>query len=279
MGNPSERPTIRTGTTRLTLNSHFIGLRFGKPSLFLLHASSALPPVLCSPSPEARSVFRRLTRCIRTWDVLSHGSHFFFPTTTSWYAMSARQISHSSQPITTKGMGRHFSSPRKQRDRMKSRTSAPVPGHAFKQQKLLDELHDLLVAQPSGPDPPPSSTPQAVSLIPESAELLEGAPMGPEDTLPTFDDEGVPCGPTMQRVRTSFPTARSTSMCDSWKAMILTIVDPFLNYTTATLGQPLVALRSPLAVCSAGCQDRKPTTILCLFLDHKSLQPTAISQL
>jgi len=169
--------------------------------------------------------------------------------------MSARQVSRSSQPITTKGMGRHFSSPRKQRDRMKSRTSAPVPGHAFKQQKLLDELHDLLAAQPSGPDPPPSSTPQTVSPIPEPAELSEDVPTEPDDTLPTFDDEGVPCGPAMQRVRTSFPTARSTSICDSWKAVIPTIVDPFLNYTTATLGQPLVALSSPLAACSAGCQD------------------------
>jgi len=149
----------------------------------------------------------------------------------------------------------HFSSPRKQQDRMKSRTSVPVPGHAFKWQKLLDELHDLLVAQPSGPDPLPSSTPQTVSPIPEPAELSEDVPTEPDDTLPTFDDEGVPCSPTMQHVRTSFPTARSTSICDSWKAVIPTIVNPFLNYTTATLDQLLVALSSPLAVCSAGCQD------------------------
>ena len=259
-----KRPTIRTRTTWLTSNSS--ALRQNPPCF--LHASLALCQRSVVPLPRLIQLSGGSPVAFCTRNVLSHRSPFFFPIT-SWYVMLGHQVSHSSQPITTKGMGWHFSSPCKQQDHKKSRTSAPVPGHAFKRQKLLDELHDLLAAQPSGPDPPPSSTPQTISPIPEPAELLEDAPMEPEDTLPIFDDEGVPCCPTMQCVHTSFPTARSTSMCDSWKAMIPTIVNSFLNYTATMLGQLLVALSSPLAACSAGCQDCKPATILCLFLNCK----------
>jgi len=46
-------------------------------------------------------------------------------------------------------MGRHFTSPRKAWDKKKTRITASVPGHASKRQKLLDELSDLLTAQPS----------------------------------------------------------------------------------------------------------------------------------
>ena len=77
--------------------------------------------------------------------------HFRFPQTfffysflllpSYWSMMSTHPVTQSSQPITTKGMGRHFTSPRKAPDKKKSWTTALLlPGHASKRQKLLEEL-------------------------------------------------------------------------------------------------------------------------------------------
>ncbi|KIM64704.1 hypothetical protein SCLCIDRAFT_114545 [Scleroderma citrinum Foug A] len=73
----------------------------------------------------------------------------------------------------------------------------------------------------------------------------------------------------MQRVRTICPTTRSIAACAGWKALIPTIIDPFLKYTAATLCHPLVPLGSCLSSCTSSCQDQKLTAVLCLFFDCK----------
>jgi len=173
-------------------------------------------------------------------------------------------------------MGRHFTSPRKARDKKKSRTTVSVPGHASKRQKLLDELGDLLTAQPSGLKPSLNSGVEAASPIHRPEELPEALQMEPEDMLFTFDDEDKSCDATEERVRTACPTTRSISMCAGWKSLIPTIVDPFLKYSAAALGQPLVALGSRISSCTSNCQEQKLTTVLCLFFDRKELQPLAV---
>jgi len=193
--------------------------------------------------------------------------------------MSVRHVTRSSQPVTTKGMGRHFTSPRKAWDKKKTRITASVPGHASKRQKLLDELGDLLTAQPSELKPSLDSGIDAASptlQTEETEELLEVFPMESEELPFAFDDEEMSCGATEECVRTSCPTNRSISECAAWKALIPAIIDPFLKYTAATLGQPLVMLGSWISSCISNCQEQKLTAVLCLFLDRKSLQLLAI---
>ena len=173
-------------------------------------------------------------------------------------------------------MGWHFTSPRKARDKKKSRTTVSVPGHASKRQKLLDELGNLLTAQPSGLKPSLNSGVEAASPIHRPEELPEALQMEPEDMLFTFDDEDKSCDATEERVRTACPTTRSISMCAGWKSLIPTIIDPFLKYSAAALGQPLVALGSRISSCTSNCQEQKLTTVLCLFFDRKELQPLAV---
>ncbi|KIK18070.1 hypothetical protein PISMIDRAFT_110183 [Pisolithus microcarpus 441] len=84
---------------------------------------------------------------------------------------------------------------------------------------------------------------------------------------------------TVEQTCTTHPTEKSISLCASWKAVIRTIIDPFIKYTTAMLGKPLPILGSPLSSCTALCQEEKVSNILCLFLDHKSLCPIIILQL
>ena len=175
---------------------------------------------------------------------------------------------HSSQAITTRGLGRHFTSPRKLQDKKKSWITMPVPGHASKRQKLLDELHNLLVTS-SEPKKPASSTVMAASPILQPDGLLEVPPMELEDLLVMSDGEGVSHGTTMQHISTTRPTARSISVCAGWKALIPTIIDPFLKYTAAMLRQPLAAVGSRLSSCTSSCQEQKLNAVLCLFFDCK----------
>ncbi|KIM57310.1 hypothetical protein SCLCIDRAFT_28917 [Scleroderma citrinum Foug A] len=193
--------------------------------------------------------------------------------------MSAPHATRSSQPITTKGLGWHFTSPRKPQNKKKSSNTLPIPGQAFKWQKLLNELNDLLEARTS--EPLLSGIAEAVSPLLQPEELLESSPTELEDI--SFIDDNQPCSATAEWTRTSCHTTSSISMYAGWKALIPIIIDPFLKYTAATLGQPLVTLGSRLHSCTSQCLEQKLTSILCvvsidvLSCDCSSLPQTLIS--
>lgn len=181
--------------------------------------------------------------------------------------MSARHASHLSQPITTKGTGLHFSSPRKARNKKKTSTAVNIPGRSFKHQKLLDELQDLLASPPLEPGPSENHSFQAATHIPEPMEPQDSLQMELEDAF-TFDT--VTCdSAAVECVRTSRSTS---SICASWKVLLPTIIEPFINYTAATLGKPLSVLTSSLSSCIAHCQESKSTTVLCLCFNRKYLK-------
>jgi len=92
---------------------------------------------------------------------------------------------------------------------------------------------------------------EAASAAPRTEELPEALPMESEEILFTFDDEDMSCGAMEQRDRTSCPTSRSIAVCAGWQALIPAIINPFLQYTAAALGQPLVALGSQLSSCTS----------------------------
>ena len=194
---------------------------------------------------------------------LSHICLFFF-SITYWYTMSAPHTTRSSQPITTKGLGWHFTSPRKPQNKKKSSNTLPIPGQAFKWQKLLNELNDLLEAWTS--EPLSSGIAEAVSPLLQPEELLESSPTEPEDI--SFIDDDQPCSATVEWTCISCHTTSSISMYAGWKALIPIIINPFLKYTAAMLGQLLVTLGSRLHSCTLQCLEQKLTLILCLFLDH-----------
>ena len=91
--------------------------------------------------------------------------------------MSDPRPTHLSQPITTRGLGRHFTSSLKKHDKKKSRLATPVPGNASKWQKLDDELEALL-ATPSEPKRLLPTITASVSSILQEEEPLEAPPNG-----------------------------------------------------------------------------------------------------
>ena len=189
--------------------------------------------------------------------------------------MLVARATHSSQIIVTKGLGKHFTSPRKPRDKKKRCMAIPVPGNGSKQQKLLDELKDLLAPQPLDPKPPSITVDWAGSPIHELEDPLDALPMELDDASFTIDSEDESCSVPTERVHIICPTARSISMSAGWNTLIPTLIDPFLKYTAAMLSQPLLTLSSQLSSCTSGCQEQKSMAILCLFFDRKecNLQP------
>ncbi|KAI6163355.1 hypothetical protein EDD17DRAFT_1693658 [Pisolithus thermaeus] len=150
---------------------------------------------------------------------------------------------------TTKGMGHHFTSPRKVRNPRKTQTHVSFLGQNTKRHCLLAHLDDLLNHKSA----PPSDEP-TVDTLPEDSivdmEIVVGT-----DMEETGDYEH----PTPQRVRHDHFFSR-------WKSVIPTMVRPYLEYLSETLGKPLTQQVSSLSSCSQNCE-KKLTNITCLYFD------------
>ncbi|KAI6112818.1 hypothetical protein F5141DRAFT_1272645 [Pisolithus sp. B1] len=161
-------------------------------------------------------------------------------------------------PSTTKGMGCHFTSPCKVRNPQKSQSYVSFPGQNSKQQRLLAHLDDLLnhksTSVPPG-EPVPDTLPEDPTVDTETMVVT--------DTEETSDHESRR-GP--QRVR-------QDHFFSSWKLIIPTIVHPYLEYLSETLGKPLAQQISSLSACSRNC-DKRLTNITCLYFD--SFASTAV---
>ncbi|KAI6031038.1 hypothetical protein EDC04DRAFT_2868959 [Pisolithus marmoratus] len=102
----------------------------------------------------------------------------------------------------------------------------------------------------------------------EPPELIE-----PEE-ITVDSEEASPADVTVEYTSIARPTKKSISLCESWHAVIQTMIEPFIKYTTATLGKPLPLLHSPLSSCNAQCREQKVTNLLC---DCSTLPQTLIS--
>lgn len=144
-------------------------------------------------------------------------------------------------PSTTTGMGRQFSSPRKVKNPRKTKTFVSFPGHSRRCQCLLAELNDLLHHK--------------VECQPPASEMIQEAPLNTEVEMSGILDVGEasdyeqPDPPLVQR-------ARLDHFFSNWKSVIPTIVCPYLEYLSETLGKPVTRHVSPLSACSRVCSDK-----------------------
>jgi hypothetical protein len=103
--------------------------------------------------------------------------------TNSWLTQThARQL-------TTGGLGVHFSSPVKCRDKRKTLTIVHVPGHQYKKQLLLKEIEYLLHRSSQSPTP---EVPEGPDSVPQDAvehHIIE------DDTLDDDTGEASECIP------------------------------------------------------------------------------------
>jgi hypothetical protein len=182
----------------------------------------------------------------------------------------------AAQPGTSSGLGTHFSSPRKLRDKRKTKALVEVPGQKAKQRQLLAKMASLLAgtAKPENTSSTQEGHAETVALEPdaESSNTWEDV-FHHDDVLPlvTQSTENCPLHSPSTLSRRILPNLTSTHLYDSWKSLIPTLVAVQLNYTARTLGAPLQRIPTtlPLSLCRSDTCAQKRTSIVCLFFDRK----------
>ena len=162
----------------------------------------------------------------------------------------------------SKGLGRHFTSPRKVKNPRKTQTYVSFPGQDIRQQRLLAHLEDLRGHQAASPRSRKPSDDIVVedSIVDTEMIVIDGAEESPPDHE-TSAYEGAERISVAQHIR-------NDHFFNSWKSIIPTIVRPYLEYLAGTLGKPLPQRISSLSACSKNC-DKKLTNITCLYFDCK----------
>ncbi|KAG6369027.1 hypothetical protein JVT61DRAFT_1973 [Boletus reticuloceps] len=177
------------------------------------------------------------------------------------------------QPSTS-GLEHHFASPKRPRDKNKTRRLVTIPGQTARHQQNLARLAELLNrSETQHPDIPPEHAP-ALPLAPLSDDDF---PMDGMDDHPLqYDAEALQTdNPQTPVVPSSIPCQHSRNHVDStqrlyanWKELLPRLVVLYLQYTTRTLGKPLGIINDRLSFCHSADCERKQTRILCLMFDH-----------
>jgi CxC1 like cysteine cluster associated with KDZ transposases len=173
--------------------------------------------------------------------------------------------SRGKEPVAP-GMGTHFSSPRKPRNKRKTQEIVEIPGQDRKRSRLLAELEALKVSEGSIPTNP---LPLPVDTLGDSVDHFcldasaDAEQMVPENPPTPLKIDG--------RKRSTLPDTEAVRLYKHWKNLLPSLVDPLLSYQKSSFGQVIL----PPTNMTVGCQntDCKPksTTIMCLYSDREYL--------
>ncbi|KAG1810871.1 uncharacterized protein BJ212DRAFT_1302199 [Suillus subaureus] len=131
------------------------------------------------------------------------------------------------------GLGTHFSSPWKPRDKWKTQVLVEVLGQKAKQHQLLAKMASLLAS--SATQKPEETPPVLPETEMDTVVLKDNANNAWED-VPEPQDNCSPQSPSQSTPsRCTQPDLTSTRLYDSWKALIPTLVEIQLDYTAWTL--------------------------------------------
>jgi len=136
-------------------------------------------------------------------------------------------------PSTSKGLGCHFTSPRKVKNPRKTQTYVSFPGQDSRQQHLLAHLEDLCSHQAASPRSRKPSDDIVVedSVVDMEMIAIDGAEESPPDHE-TSHYEGTEHISVPQHIC-------NNHFFSNWKSVIPTIVCPYLEYLAGMLGKPL----------------------------------------
>ncbi|KIK91904.1 hypothetical protein PAXRUDRAFT_13523 [Paxillus rubicundulus Ve08.2h10] len=177
--------------------------------------------------------------------------------------MTPRAGTCAALPSTKTGLGQHFSSPHKVKDKQKTQTYVSIPLREHKHQRLLDHMEDLLNHKENLEDT--QSTPlgdnQGLDHSPSVPHEAEGSEFHVEYNTPD-DNNNI--------ISTLAPASTGSSqphLFNNWKTVIPTLVQPFIQYLTQTLGKPVNIPSSSISCCAQACE-LKQTMLVCLYFDY-----------
>ncbi|KAH0832248.1 hypothetical protein J3R83DRAFT_13222, partial [Lanmaoa asiatica] len=172
------------------------------------------------------------------------------------------------------GLGKHFESPHRPRDKRKTQRYVEVAGHSAKRRQLASQLEQLLSEFPSSPpindisDPSDHEIAYEDYLDPTDQDFVpsdsEYYPMHVDDTQLPEEDLHTQCPARNPRL----PDLAAERSCSNWKTVIPTLIKPYLHYISRTFGKPVPPLSSSISLCGRFECARKPVNILCLLFDH-----------
>ena len=175
--------------------------------------------------------------------------------------------------LATGGMGEHFCSPPKRRDKRKTREIVEIPGQASRRRRLLAELEVLKARAPARPTPTTKLEPINPSFIEHSdafATTLDFIDTSPPDDIEMeiAPNPTPPLKVVTGRMRSVHPDPEPVRLNKSWKSVIPSLVNPLISYQNSSFGRSLSPLANAIATCQSSDCTVKSTTISCLYLDR-----------
>jgi hypothetical protein len=177
-------------------------------------------------------------------------------------ARSHRLLQTRNRQSTTGGLGIHFASPIKPRDKKKTSTIVHIPGHQHKRQALLDEIQALLRQSAPSPTPNDLKDPDACMLldpiddetanVPEAIEHDQDIPPESEDTVK----------------RRILPNDEAYTLYDRWTSLLPSLIDSLLSYDQASVGNVFQPVLDIVYSCSVSTCPRKAAHITTLYFDR-----------
>ena len=182
------------------------------------------------------------------------------------------------QPSTSK-LGRQFQSPKRPRNKHYTQNVVQVPGQGAQHQAHAERLAQLLGRTRQPTPPPPATTPDRVFELQGDSNFDEdNISFHANDNGDTYDmaidlgDHPIPLSPSRSssptpQKRHTHPDTASQCLYHSWRTILPQLVQPYLRYSSHTLGKPLEALPSIMSHCDKLSCEQKTTQILCLLSD------------
>jgi hypothetical protein len=172
----------------------------------------------------------------------------------------------SQQPIIH-GLGKHFTSPTKARDKRKTTVIVRPPGQESKRRRLLEKLQ--LLRQPG-----PSSTSTSIANDSVQPPLDETLPMDVDaDGWEDIETAGLaqsksPLSPGPKVPRRILPDSESTRLYTAWNSLLPSLVNSLITYISMSTGHVVTPAMDLCSKCEQLCAP-KDIKILCLYFDRK----------
>ncbi|KAF8124776.1 hypothetical protein EV363DRAFT_1177524 [Boletus edulis] len=199
--------------------------------------------------------------------------------------MPPRPGTRRAQP-STGSLGRQFDSPKRPRNKQYTRRLVKIPGQAARHQAHIERL-DQLLGRTNGSvpqSPVVRSTDSLETVQEESYEFSVGddAPscdmvIEEEDHLKAASEViSIPSKPHTRRI---LPDQTAERLYCNWRALLPMLVQPYLEYSTRTLGKALETLPAIMSRCKHIPCERKSNQVLCLLFDLASCKCATLPQI
>lgn len=180
----------------------------------------------------------------------------------------------ASQPAANFGPGTHLVSPQKRAPKRKlERTATIFFDLDARRRRAKKELDELLspsapaTATPSSNDP---TTGHEMQVDPESEWVDEDSDQSGPNASSTPVEHSTPVTKPSKSKRL-IPDHRSVNLYCKWRALLPTLIEPLLAYTSDSIGKPARAVIGDFAAAcknKVSCCETAETTVLCLYYDR-----------